>query len=154
MSPLSRRRPALRRPAFVLATLALLLLAPCRHASADPALEAPSLGRVFFAPAERHALEQQRARAAGEGGAQHFNGFVSGAGQVHAWIDGHAQAVPGTGARRTQPGAAPAGDVAFDARAGELMVRSGNGAVHRLRAGESDADEEGAALRPVAAARK
>jgi len=179
-----------------LCLLAVALSAPARAQAAGPAPAAPAaiaslaqpaaasahydLARIFYGPGQRHELDRAEANAlagseaAGKSAsvaAVRFNGWLSGPGPTHAWINGTAHvgaghpappAVAGS-ARADQPielrrddlaGAAPTapGDAArFDPASQQLLIVTEAGKPVRLRAGQSE-DQE--ALEPLAAARE
>ncbi|SPE22990.1 exported hypothetical protein [Burkholderiales bacterium] len=179
--------PAACRAALCL--LALALCAPARAQGAPPAAApAPAelatvirpaagseryrLARVFYGPIQRHELDVAEASAlagldpAGNRTAPatvHFNGWLSGPGRTHAWINGtpHVSGSLAAGQDRqielrrddlANSGTPAAVDAArFDPRTEQLVIVNESGQQVRLRAGQSE-DEE--ALLPLAAPRE
>ncbi len=138
------------------------------------------LARVFYGPSERQELELAEAHAlagsdekgkSASPAAVRFDGWLSGPGPTHAWINGAAHvggkhagtAADETSTQRDPPMAlrpedpadsvlTPAADsVRFDPSSKQLVIANGRGKEVRLRAGQSE-DQE--ALRPLAAPRE
>lgn len=150
-----------------------------------PSGERYRLARVFYGPSERHELDIAEANAlsgpdekgkSASPATVRFDGWLSGPGPTHAWINGaaHVGGKPAgsitAGTAADEPSAphdppmalrpedsadsvlTPAADsVRFDPGSKQLIIANGRGKEVRLRAGQSE-DQE--ALRPLAAPRE
>ena len=150
-----------------------------------PSGERYRLARVFYGPGERQELDLAEANAlsgsddkgkSASPAAVRFNGWLSGPGPTHAWINGAAHVGAGrassisAGTATDEPSAprnppialrledpadsvrTPAADsVRFDPGSGQLLIVNGRGKEVRLRAGQSE-DQE--ALGPLPAPRE